>query len=145
MLHFRNPFRPKPNGFFILRFHLSLPYSQIELPTPRPPEAAPADSRRRHGHDDQRRKQNHLTPSRLRFAQYPHDLQGSNDLLLLIPDVIRAIHAEYLLRRRHPRNLRLQRHLVSAGRLQTGSIVYELNVAGAKLARDVCDEFTAEP
>jgi 5-methyltetrahydrofolate--homocysteine methyltransferase len=32
-----------------------------------------------------------------RFAKHAHDLKGNNDLLLLTrPDIIRAIHAEYL-------------------------------------------------
>ena len=80
-----------------------------------------------------------------RFADHPHDLKGNNDLLVLTkPTVIREIHRAYL--------------DAGADIIETNTfnstqaaqadyhlepIVYELNVAAARLARDVADEVTA--
>jgi 5-methyltetrahydrofolate--homocysteine methyltransferase len=80
-----------------------------------------------------------------RFADYGRDLKGNNDLLLLTrPEVIRGIHAEYLAAGADI----LETNTFNATRVSQAdygleSIVYELNVAGAKLAREACDEFTA--
>jgi 5-methyltetrahydrofolate--homocysteine methyltransferase len=78
-----------------------------------------------------------------RFAHWTRDLKGNNDLLSLTqPGIIRAIHAAYL--------------DAGADILETNSfnstaisladygmeeLVYELNVASARLAREVADEF----
>ena len=78
-----------------------------------------------------------------RFANWPRDLKGNNDLLSLTqPWIIRAIHAAYL--------------DAGADILETNSfnstaismadygledLVYELNHASARLAREVADEF----
>ena len=78
-----------------------------------------------------------------RFADWPRDLKGNNDLLALTqPAIIRAIHSAYL--------------EAGADILETNSfnstaismadygmeqLVYELNQASARLARDVADEF----
>jgi 5-methyltetrahydrofolate--homocysteine methyltransferase len=78
-----------------------------------------------------------------RFAGWPRDLKGNNDLLSLTqPGIIRAIHAAYL--------------DAGADILETNSfnstaismadygmeeLVYELNHASARIARDVADEF----
>jgi 5-methyltetrahydrofolate--homocysteine methyltransferase len=78
-----------------------------------------------------------------RFADWPRDLKGNNDLLSLTqPEIIRAIHAAYL--------------EAGADILETNSfnstaismadygmeeLVYELNRASARLAREVADEF----
>jgi 5-methyltetrahydrofolate--homocysteine methyltransferase len=83
-----------------------------------------------------------------RFADWPRDLKGNNDLLSLTqPAIIRAIHTAYL--------------EAGADILETNSfnstaismadygmeqLVYELNQASARLARDVADEFeTRDP
>ncbi|MEA2714960.1 MAG: 5-methyltetrahydrofolate--homocysteine methyltransferase, partial [Gemmatimonadales bacterium] len=83
-----------------------------------------------------------------RFAGWPSDLRGNNDLLSLTqPAIIRAIHQAYL--------------EAGADLLETNSfnstaismadygmeeLVYELNHASARLARDVADEFeTRDP
>ena len=83
-----------------------------------------------------------------RFADWPRDLKGNNDLLALTqPAIIRAIHSAYL--------------EAGADILETNSfnstaismadygmeqLVYELNQASARLARDVADEFeTRDP
>ncbi|MFP5418136.1 MAG: methionine synthase [Gammaproteobacteria bacterium] len=80
-----------------------------------------------------------------RFADFAHDLKGNNDLLCLTqPQIIRAIHAEYL--------------AAGADILETNSfnatsismadyhmehLVPELNFAAARLAREAADEATA--
>ncbi|MBA3760431.1 MAG: methionine synthase, partial [Gemmatimonadales bacterium] len=78
-----------------------------------------------------------------RFATWPRDLRGNNDLLSLTqPAIIRAIHAAYL--------------EAGADILETNSfnstaismadygmeeLAYELNLASARIARNVSDEF----
>ncbi len=78
-----------------------------------------------------------------RFADWKSDLKGNNDLLSLTqPDIIRSIHSAYL--------------DAGADILETNSfnstaiamadygmeeLVYELNHASARIARDVADEF----
>ncbi|MFB0936142.1 MAG: methionine synthase, partial [Propionivibrio sp.] len=81
-----------------------------------------------------------------RFADHPHDLKGNNDLLLLTrPDIIRGIHAEYLAAGADIlETCTFNATSLSQADYKLESIVYELNVAGAKLAREVCDEFTAK-
>ena len=80
-----------------------------------------------------------------RFAAHPHDLKGNNDLLLLTrPDIIRAIHAEYLAAGADIIETNtFNSTSASQADYRLEAIVYELNVAGAQLARAVCDEFTA--
>ena len=80
-----------------------------------------------------------------RFADHAHDLKGNNDLLLLTrPDVIRAIHGEYLAAGADIIETNtFNSTSVSQADYQLAAIVYELNFTGAQLARAVCDEFTA--
>ena len=80
------------------------------------------------------------------FAGHTHDLKGNNDLLLLTrPEVIRGIHAEYLAAGADIIETNtFNSNAISQADYKLESIVYELNVAGAKLAREVCDEFTAK-
>ncbi len=81
-----------------------------------------------------------------RFVDHPKDLMGNNDLLSLTrPDIIEAIHKEYL--------------GAGADILETNTFsgtviaqadygledwVYELNYESAKIARKAADEFTAQ-
>jgi 5-methyltetrahydrofolate--homocysteine methyltransferase len=80
-----------------------------------------------------------------RFADHASDLKGNNDLLLLTkPEVIRGIHAEYLAAGADI----IETNTFNATRLSQADyhleeIVYELNVAGARLAREVCDEYSS--
>jgi len=80
-----------------------------------------------------------------RFADHAHDLKGNNDLLLLTrPEIIQAIHGDYL----EAGADIIETNTFNATRVSQAdyrleSIVHELNVAGARLARAVCDEFTA--
>ena len=80
------------------------------------------------------------------FADHPHDLKGNNDLLLLTrPEVIRGIHAEYLAAGADiVETNTFNSTQVSQADYKLEAIVYELNVAGARLAREVCDQFTAQ-
>lgn len=81
-----------------------------------------------------------------RFADHPHDLKGNNDLLLLTrPEVICRIHAEYLAAGADIlETCTFNATSLSQADYHLEAIVYELNVAGARLAREVCDEFTAK-
>ncbi len=81
-----------------------------------------------------------------RFKAHTHDLKGNNDLLLLTrPDIIRGIHAEYLSAGADILETNtFNATAVSQADYKLEPIVYELNVAGAKLAREVCDEVSAK-
>ena len=83
------------------------------------------------------------TEPRQSFADHPLDLKGNNDLLLLTqPQIIRGIHAEYLEAGADILETNtFNANSVSMADYQMEHLVYELNVAGAKLARDVCDEY----
>nr|WP_277869123.1 methionine synthase [Nocardioides houyundeii] len=80
-----------------------------------------------------------------RFADWPSDVQGNNDLLTLTqPDIIAAIHREYLdagadIIETNTFNA----NAVSLSDYGMDELAYELNHAAAELARTVCDEVTA--
>ena len=81
-----------------------------------------------------------------RFREHPHDLKGNNDLLLLTrPDVIRGIHADYLAAGADiVETCTFNATAVSQHDYHLEHLAFELNFAGARLAREVCDEFTAQ-
>ncbi len=76
-----------------------------------------------------------------RFKDWPKDLRGNNDLLNLTqPDIIRAIHENYL---RAGADI-ITSNTFSSTRIAQADyglsdIAYELNRAGAALARQACD------
>ena len=80
-----------------------------------------------------------------RFAAHPKDLKGNNDLLVLTrPDVIAGIHREYL----EAGSDIIETNTFSSNAIAQADyalepVVYELNVAGARLAREAADEYTA--
>ncbi len=78
-----------------------------------------------------------------RFANWPSDLKGNNDLLVITqPDVIKGIHCEYLAAGADI--IETDTFGANATTLKAygmEALNYELNVAGAKLAREACDEF----
>jgi len=80
-----------------------------------------------------------------RFSDHGHDLKGNNDLLVLTrPDVISGIHREYLDAGADIlETCTFNSTAVSQADYQLESLVYELNFEGARIARAVCDEFTA--
>ncbi|MFN3885253.1 MAG: homocysteine S-methyltransferase family protein, partial [Rhodocyclaceae bacterium] len=76
-----------------------------------------------------------------RFAAHPKDLKGNNDLLCLTrPDVIAGIHAAYL----EAGADIIETNTFNATRVSQSEygleeLAYELNFAGARLAREVAD------
>jgi len=81
-----------------------------------------------------------------RFRDHPGDLKGNNDLLSLTrPDVIRQIHREYL----EAGADIIETNTFSATSIamadyHLGHLVYELNYASARIARDVADQVQAQ-
>jgi 5-methyltetrahydrofolate--homocysteine methyltransferase len=80
-----------------------------------------------------------------RFADHPRDLKGNNDLLILTrPDVIDAIHRQYL----EAGSDLIETNTFSSNAIAQSdygleSIVYELNLEGARLAKAAAAEWTA--
>ncbi|MEO6962235.1 MAG: homocysteine S-methyltransferase family protein [Puia sp.] len=80
-----------------------------------------------------------------RFKDWKSDVKGNNDLLSLTrPDIIKAIHTEYL---EAGADIIETNTFSSTSIAQADyhmqSLAYELNVASAKIARHAIDEFTA--
>ena len=81
-----------------------------------------------------------------RFRDYHRDVKGNNDLLLLTrPDVISAIHTQYL----EAGADILETNTFNSTRVSQADygmeeLVYELNVEGARLARAAADAMTAK-
>ncbi len=78
-----------------------------------------------------------------RFADFPHDLKGNNDLLTLTqPDIIRAIHSGYLEAGADiVETNTFNSNAVSMADYHMQDLVYELNFAAAKLARNAAQIF----
>ena len=78
-----------------------------------------------------------------RFAGWSHDLKGNNDLLSLTqPSIIRSIHAAYLEAGADILETNsFNSTAVSMADYGMEELVYELNHASARLAREVADEF----
>ena len=80
-----------------------------------------------------------------RFADWPTDVQGNNDLLgLTAPEIVAGIHHEYLeagadLIETNTFNATA----ISQSDYGMEGLAYELNVAAARLARQECDAMTA--
>jgi 5-methyltetrahydrofolate--homocysteine methyltransferase len=79
-----------------------------------------------------------------RFKDWPSDLQGNNDLLNLTqPHIIEAIHREYLEAGADILETNtFNANAVSLSDYGMAEFGYELNYAGAALARAACDEFS---
>jgi len=80
-----------------------------------------------------------------RFRDHPKDLKGNNDLLVLTrPDVVAGIHRAYLdagadiIETNTFNGTR-----VSQAEYGLADCAYEINVAGSRLVRTLCDEYTA--
>ena len=80
-----------------------------------------------------------------RFADWATDLRGNNDLLTLTqPAIIRGIHAAYLEAGADILETNtFNSTAISMADYRMEALAYELNVAGARLAREVADEFAA--
>src|SRR6187402_1903458 len=78
-----------------------------------------------------------------RFATWPRDLKGNNDLLSITrPDIIRAIHLEYL---KAGADI-IETNTFNAQRISLADygmedLAYEMNVAAAKIARAAADKW----
>jgi 5-methyltetrahydrofolate--homocysteine methyltransferase len=81
-----------------------------------------------------------------RFADWKSDLRGNNDLLTLTkPDVIREIHGEYLAAGADILETNtFNSTSISMADYHMESLAYELNLEGAKLAREVADTYSAK-
>ncbi|MGH3365422.1 MAG: homocysteine S-methyltransferase family protein, partial [Nocardioidaceae bacterium] len=81
-----------------------------------------------------------------RFTDWPSDLKGNNDLLSLTrPDLVRAIHEEYL---RVGADL-VETNTFNAQRISLAdygmeNLAYEMNLVSAQLARAACDDVTEQ-
>ncbi|MDR2366182.1 MAG: homocysteine S-methyltransferase family protein, partial [Zoogloeaceae bacterium] len=80
-----------------------------------------------------------------RLREHPRDLKGNNDLLTLTrPEVIREIHARYLAAGADIIETNtFNANAVSQADYGLTELVHELNFESAKLARALCDEYTA--
>ncbi|MGB7980519.1 MAG: methionine synthase [Candidatus Nanopelagicales bacterium] len=80
-----------------------------------------------------------------RFADWPSDLQGNNDLLSVTqPEIISAIHDEYLAAGADIIETNtFNAQAISLSDYGMAELAYELNVAAARLARAACDAMTA--
>jgi 5-methyltetrahydrofolate--homocysteine methyltransferase len=79
-----------------------------------------------------------------RFKDHPCDLQGNNDLLNITrPDVIKAIHAEYLDAGADIIETNtFSTQVISLADYQLEPLAYELSYEGARLAREVAEAYT---
>lgn len=81
-----------------------------------------------------------------RFKDYHRDLKGNNDILSITqPHIIKGIHAAYL----EAGADIIETNTFNGTRIAQAdygleSLVFELNVASARLAREACDEATAK-
>jgi len=78
-----------------------------------------------------------------RFKDFPHDLKGNNDLLSITqPDIIKEIHRKYLKAGADILETNtFNANSVSMEDYHMEDLVYELNFASAKIAKEVCEEF----
>ncbi|TCJ12274.1 methionine synthase [Parasulfuritortus cantonensis] len=80
----------------------------------------------------------------VRFADWPSDLRGNNDLLLLTqPGVIREIHGQYLAAGADILETNtFNANSISMADYGMEALVFELNYEGARLAREVADQYS---
>jgi len=81
-----------------------------------------------------------------RFKDWASDIKGNNDLLSLTqPQIIKEIHSQYFKAGADiVETNTFNSNSISMADYKMESLVYELNVAAAKLARDAADQFTKE-
>ena len=79
-----------------------------------------------------------------RFKDHASDLQGNNDLLNITrPDVIKAIHADYLDAGADIIETNtFSTQVISLADYHLEELAYELSYEGARIAREVADEYT---
>ncbi len=81
-----------------------------------------------------------------RFADHGSDLKGNNDLLSITrPDIIRGIHAQYLAAGADiVETNTFSATTIAQADYHLESAAYDLNVEGARRAREACDEAVAK-
>jgi len=81
-----------------------------------------------------------------RFKDWHTDVKGNNDLLCLTqPQIIKGIHKQYLAAGANILETNtFNSQVISMADYDMQSLSYEINVAAAKLAREVINEYTAE-
>jgi 5-methyltetrahydrofolate--homocysteine methyltransferase len=81
----------------------------------------------------------------VRFADWPRDLKGNNDLLVLTqPEIIRAIHEDYLAAGADIIETNtFNAQAISMADYGMEALAREINVEAARLARAAADKFTA--
>merc|ERR1740138_1823428 len=82
-----------------------------------------------------------------RFKEYEMLIKGNNDLLSITkPEVIKDIYKEYLEigGSRMIGSNTFSSTTIAQADYKMENLVYELNYAGARLARDACDKATAK-
>ncbi len=79
-----------------------------------------------------------------RFANWQTDVKGNNDLLCLTqPDIIKAIHSEYFAAGADiVETNTFNSTTIAMADYEMESLVYEINFAAAKVAREAADEFS---
>src|SRR5215468_9980782 len=77
------------------------------------------------------------------FADHPHDLKGNNDLLNLTqPDIVKSIHRQYFQAGADISETNtFNANALSQSDYKTEHLVYDINLAGARLARQAAAEF----
>jgi 5-methyltetrahydrofolate--homocysteine methyltransferase len=80
-----------------------------------------------------------------RFKDWPRDVKGNNDLLVLTqPDIVRSIHEAYLEAGADiVETDTFNAQAISMADYGMEALSYEMNVAAAKLAREAADKYTA--
>jgi 5-methyltetrahydrofolate--homocysteine methyltransferase len=78
-----------------------------------------------------------------RFAEWPSDLKGNNDLLSITrPDIVRAIHLQYLEAGADIIETNtFNAQSISLADYDMSALAYEMNIAAAKCAREAVAEF----
>lgn len=81
-----------------------------------------------------------------RFKDWKHPLKGNNDLLSITrPDIIQNIHREYLEAGADiVETNTFSGTTIAMADYAMENLVYELNYESAKIAREICDEFTTQ-
>ncbi len=81
-----------------------------------------------------------------RFKDWPSDLKGNNDLLVLTqPDIIRSIHKEYLEAGADILETNtFNAQAVSLADYDMQKLAYEINIAAAKLAKEAVEQYMEE-
>jgi 5-methyltetrahydrofolate--homocysteine methyltransferase len=82
-----------------------------------------------------------------RFKDWPSDLKGNNDLLVLTqPNIIKGIHKEYLAAGADIIETNtFNAQVISLADYHMESLAYELNFEAAKVAKQAVEEFFADP